>query len=279
MSDFLISVTHPDGHLALFNDATREIALPPQVLLRYSEELLNHKPEKKYALDQTGYFIHENQEVQLIIDGGPLGPDFLLAHAHADIFSFELFLKQFPFIVDSGVFEYQAGKMRSYARSTRAHNTVCVDKTDQAECWSSFRVARRFAPSNVSFRRNETESIFEGTFDGYAKLIGDGIIHQRLITCHDKRREIFIQDTIKGSGTHLVESLLHLHPDIFIERKHGQVILRSADVECLIEADEQTISVEEGWYCPEFGLKQKNKVLVIGGVQSLPVRLSYTMKY
>jgi uncharacterized heparinase superfamily protein len=279
MSDFLISVTHPDGSIALFNDATREIALPSQALLQYVRELLHYSPEKKYAFNETGYFIHDSQDVHLIIDGGPLGPDFLLAHAHADIFSFELFLNRLPFIVDSGVFEYQAGEMRSYVRSTHAHNTVCVDKVDQAECWSSFRVARRFAPARVSFYRDGTESRFEGCFNGYAKLIGDEIIHQRLVSCDDKAREIFIQDTVTGEGTHLVESLLHLHPDVSVKHQDDRVILQSADAKCLIEANGQIISMEEGWYCPEFGVRQKNKVLVLGGLQSLPFRLSYKISY
>ena len=112
MTDFLLSVTHPDGHIALFNDSTHEIAVSTRSLAQYAQDLLHHQARKLYAFDETGHFIHENPSIYLIIDGGAIGPDFLPAHAHADIFSFELSLQERPFIVDSGVYEYKQGEMR-----------------------------------------------------------------------------------------------------------------------------------------------------------------------
>ena len=284
MTDFLVSVTHPDGNIALFNDSTREIAVSTRSLAQYAQDLLHYNARTQHAFNETGYFIHDGPSIYLIIDGGAIGPDFLLAHAHADIFSYELSVAGHPFIVDSGVFEYAAGAMRTYVRSTLAHNTVSIDGMDQAECWASFRVARRFAPHDVSFTRNETaqnetQSKFEGTFSGYSRLIGDGIVHRRLITCDDRLREIRIQDTIEGRGTHVVKSLLHLHPNLSVEKQGERILLSAADASCFIEADEGAVSIEEGWYCPEFGLKQKNKVLVLGGNLSLPTQLSYTIRY
>jgi uncharacterized heparinase superfamily protein len=279
MTDFLVSVTHPDGNIALFNDSTQEIAAPTPTLAQYAQDLLHHQPRKLHAFDETGYFIHENPSIYLIIDGGAIGPDFLPAHAHADIFSYELSVEGHPFIVDSGVFEYSAGAMRTYVRSTLAHNTVSVDGKDQAECWNSFRVARRFAPHSVSFAQNGTQSKFEGSFSGYSRLIGDAIVHRRLITCNDGLREIRIHDTIAGRGTHVVKSLVHLHPLVSLETQGNKILLRAANTSCFIEADEGSMSIEEGWFCPKFGLKQKNKVLVLGGTVSLPTQLSYRISY
>jgi uncharacterized heparinase superfamily protein len=279
MTDFLVSVTHPDGNIALFNDSTQEIALSTRSLAQYAQDLLRQPARKRFAFAETGYFVHENPAIYLIIDGGAIGPEFLPAHAHADIFSYELSVAGHPFVVDSGVFEYSAGAMRTYVRSTLAHNTVSIDGIDQAECWNSFRVARRFAPHNVSFARDETQSTFEGSFSGYARLIGDRIVHRRQITCNDPLREIRIQDTIEGRGTHVVKSLLHLHPDLSVENQGNKILLSVADTRCVIEVEEGSISVEEGWYCPEFGLKQKNKVLVLGGEHSLPTQISYRISY
>jgi uncharacterized heparinase superfamily protein len=279
MTDFLVSVTHPDGNIALFNDSTHEIALPTAALAEYAHDLLHHEASKRHTFQGTGYFIHDSPSVYLIIDGGAIGPDFLPAHAHADIFSYELSVEGHPFIVDSGVFEYSAGAMRSYVRSTLAHNTISIDGVDQAECWGSFRVARRFAPHNVSFTRNETESRFEGSFSGYARLIGDEIVHRRLITCQDGARQVRINDTVNGKGTHTVKSLLHLHPDVSVATQGNKIQLSVSDASCFIEADTGEMSIEEGWFCPEFGLKQKNKVLVLGGDYSLPTQLSYTISF
>ena len=168
MSDFLVSVTHPDGELALFNDSTQEIAPPAASLADYAQRLLKYSPQKQNSFAETGYFIHDGNGFYLIIDGGPLGPDFLPAHAHADIFSYELSVGGKQIIVDAGVFDYAAGEMRQYVRGTSAHNTVCIDGRDQAEMWGSFRVARRYRPEAVKFEKTGTYSRFQGRFDGYA---------------------------------------------------------------------------------------------------------------
>jgi uncharacterized heparinase superfamily protein len=279
MSDYLASITKPDGELALFNDSTQEIATPAGELLSYVKALLGYDAKKRSAFDESGYFIHESQKVYLIIDGGQVAPDFLPAHAHADIFSFELSIKGIPFVVDAGVFEYQAGDLRRFVRSTRAHNTVCVDGQDQAECWGSFRVARRFAPTGVSYKKVNGQSRFTGRFDGYAKLIGDSITHQRQITCNDDRCEIIVEDLIEGEGKHFVESLIHLHPDVELKLEKNCAQLKHSDINCRIESDNLPFTVEDFLYCPQFGLKQQNSALRIGGSLNLPVRLVYSIHY
>jgi uncharacterized heparinase superfamily protein len=279
MSDFLLSVTHPTGEIALFNDATQEIAPQPAELLAYAQRLLGYRAEQLQAFADTGYFVHHRAEVFLIIDGGVIGPDFLPAHAHADIFSYELTVDGTPLVVDAGVFEYAAGARREYARSTRAHNTVCIDRTDQAECWGSFRVARRFAPFDVSFRKTGKQSRFQGTFAGYGKLLGDGIVHKRTVTCDDARREIVVTDLVEGVGEHVVESCIHLHPDVELQLAENRALVKAGQRQCVIESSAQPITVEDGFYSPEFGLQRQNKMLVIGGRLKLPATLEYRISY
>src|SRR5262249_46110707 len=229
---------------------------------------------------ESGYFIHESDPVYLIIDGGVLGPDYLLAHAHADIFSYELSLKGKAFVVDSGVYEDCAGEMRQYVRSTAAHNTVCVDGKSQAECWASFRVARRYPPHQVAFQKTNGRSEFRGNFEGYAKLIGDDIKHHRVIRCDESRREFSIEDTITGRNRHHVESRIHLHPEVKINVQGNRVLLERNDTHCVIEfAEQQHLRVEAGWYCPEFGMKLANQVLVFGAEEPLPIQLAYHLLF
>jgi uncharacterized heparinase superfamily protein len=279
MCDFLYSVTHPSGGLALFNDSTAEIAPATETLLSYAGELIGHTGKKKTSFPESGYFVHQNDDVYLVIDGGPIGPHFMPAHAHADIFSFELSLKALPFIVDSGVHDYENGAMRQYVRSTRAHNTVVVDRVDQAECWDRFRVARRFDPKDVAFTTSEAGSSFEGSFDGYAKLIGDGIVHHRRVTCLDSHRTVHVEDTVAGRGKHLVESMLHLHPSIVVHREGNSLKLKNGSVDCLFQAEDGDVAIENGWYCPRFGVKEGNSVIAIRAETNLPVKLAYSLTY
>ena len=274
MAGFLCSVTRPDGKISLFNDAAHEIAPATADLLQYAETLLDRRATKRTSFPETGYYIHEDADVYLIIDGGPVGPDYLPAHAHADVFSYELSLRGLPFVVDSGVYEYAAGPVRAHMRSTKAHNTVGVDGVDQVECWGSFRVARRSTPLDVRFEQRDGASLFGGTFGGYAGLIGDGIVHRRSMSYRPDVRRLTVTDVAEGSGRHRVESRIHLHPDVRVSREGEDFALERAGIRCVFRAD-GAVALEEGQYAPEFGTLIKNKVLVLGGVCRLPVRMTY----
>jgi uncharacterized heparinase superfamily protein len=279
MSDFLVSMTHPNGHIALFNDATREIALPTERLMEYVNHVLGYQPTQRSQFEETGFYVHRGSSIYLAIDGGPIGPDYLPAHAHADIFSYELSIEGIPFIVDTGVYEYEAGEMRNYVRSTKAHNTVSVDEVDQVECWDSFRVARRYAPHDVSFDRKGSQSVFKGVFSGYKYLIGDGIEHQRRMEVDGAERKIAIKDKVRGRGQHSVKSRIHLHPDVHVQQGRGIIRLSRRGREMRISTGDSQVQLEKGWYCPEFGLRKLSTVVVLGGEQNLPANLHYTLRY
>ena len=103
-------------------------------------------------------------------------------------------------VVNAGVFEYQAGEMRDYVRSTRAHNTFCVKKTNQAECWGEFRVARRYPTQNVIWKSDEQGFYFSGEFWGYSKLIGNKLKCKRQVSYSAQHKTIEITDFFEGTG-------------------------------------------------------------------------------
>ena len=57
-----------------------------------------------------------------------------------------------PLLVDTGTSGYAAGPVRSYERSTAAHNTVTVDGADSTEVWGAFRAARLARVSGIQAR-------------------------------------------------------------------------------------------------------------------------------
>jgi uncharacterized heparinase superfamily protein len=129
----LVQLVGGDGRIPLFNDSAYGIANEPGDILAYGERILG----KTWALDttdtvrvylpDTGYFGYRHLGDSMLIDCGPVGPDYQPGHAHCDTLSYELCIDGRKVIVDSGVYEYVAGEMRQYVRSTAAHNTVCVD--------------------------------------------------------------------------------------------------------------------------------------------------------
>ena len=273
MLEFLIAATHPDGYISLFNDSTQEIAPSSKKLINYAKRLnlstLGLEKSSSHSNNQpitqtfptSGYYIYKNNNVYLIIDGGSIGPDFIPAHAHADIFSYELSLGGVQFIVDSGVYEYDSGEMRKYVRSTKAHNTVTIDGEDQAECWGSFRVAKRYKPYDVTFNEDKATVLFEGKFNGYKSLIGDELIHHRKIEINKDKSIISIEDKVSGTGNHLVENFIHLHPDVEVVENEDDLILCRDGIEITFSNNDIPFSIESEWYCPEFGKKIENKVI------------------
>lgn len=279
MTGALEGITHPDGQVALFNDSTVEIAPTPETLLAYAGRVVGHTPTPRHAFPETGYYVHAGDDVWLMIDAGPGGPDYLMAHAHADIFSYELSLFGRRFIVDSGVYEYPAGPMRQYVRSTAAHNTVGVDGEDQIDCWDSFRVARRAAPHDVAWSAGSGRAQFDGTFSGYADVLGDGISHRRRVQVDEAQRTIEVHDTITGRGDHRVASYMHLHPDVEIQPASEGVRLERNGKGCRLTVAAGRFRQETGWYCPRFGVRHRNCVLVIEDRGPLPCELRYRLQY
>ena len=285
MMSFLVSMTHPDGNISLFNDSTQEIASTTKELFAYASKLnIPHTNADSQSFNRpyiqsfndSGYYVYRDNQIYISIDGGAVGPDFIPAHAHADIFSFELSVNGVQFIVDSGVYEYKSSDIRNYVRSTKAHNTLTIDRKDQAECWGGFRVARRYIPHDVSFVEKDDKVFFEGKFDGYSRLIGDDLNHQRKIEIDKSSSEFAVIDEVTGSGHHLVESFIHLHPDVRIEEGDNSLILSRNNISIKFLIFNFEFLIEDGWYCPEFGKRVKNKVIKIY-INQLPCKLTYKL--
>jgi Heparinase II/III-like protein/Heparinase II/III N-terminus len=130
MSAFSSALARPDGHPALFNDGSLDLA--PDLELPAA-------PPGLAVFPDTGYAVLRDGPLWLAFDCGAPAPAFLPAHAHADGLSFQLWVENRPFVSDPGTTTYEAGTERQRVRSTRAHSTVAVGGRDQFEVWSAFR--------------------------------------------------------------------------------------------------------------------------------------------
>lgn len=84
----------------------------------------------------SGYFrLEPTPGDVLVVDCGPIGPDYQPGHAHCDTLSFELSLNGRRVIVDSGCSQYVDGEIRQYNRGSLGHNTLAIDGVNQSEVW------------------------------------------------------------------------------------------------------------------------------------------------
>jgi len=284
--DFLNGICLPDGDIPLFNDSALGIAPVPSQIFEYAERVIGYKlPQRPLspavkAFSVSGYYVCRNANDMIVIDCGPIGPDYQPGHAHCDMLSYEIAIDGRRMIVDSGVFDYEPSQERAYARSTKAHNTVMVDGVEQSEIWGVFRVARRARPIHGRIDKTEDGAIlFEGAHDGYRRLAGKPIHHRRIR--YDEQGSWVVTDELTGAGMHHMESVVHIHPDFTVVRSGEQSfrVERSGEIVALIEVlsgCQATLGL--GCYFPEFGLSYKNPMIAFSCSGEVPLQLSYRIQ-
>jgi len=205
MLGWLREMTHPDGRIAFFNDATFGAAPEPEMLFDYASRLGVAPVET--GLSDSGYVRLENEESVVLSDAGPVGPDYQPGHAHCDTLSFELSHRGKRVLVNSGISTYERDAERHEQRSTAAHNTVVVDGEEQSEIWAAFRVARRAYPLDV---KTDGRTWVEAAHNGYRRLPSP-VTHRRRLEL--KKDRLLVSDTLEGRGVHSAAVHFHQHPE------------------------------------------------------------------
>lgn len=258
MESALADWTHPDGEIALLNDAAFGIANPPRSLLSRAPTV------GPFANEESGYFGARTIDGHyLICDAAPIGPDYIPGHAHGDMLSFELSFGGQRIVVDAGVFDYEPGEARRYCRSTAAHNTVEIDGVDQCEFWAAFRVARRGRPHDVNFSRMGAGFSLDAWHDGYERLAGRPR-HERSFRWYEDG-VLLVRDRVRSERGAVARSRLHFHPDCEVELRASDLAqVRFPGGECLIRfAGPGELAVGVGRHHPEFGVSREAPVLCL----------------
>lgn len=264
MGSWLHTMTHPSGELALFNDTAEGIAPSVQELDDYAQRLGLPPPSAPghAHLADSGYVRLQQDEAVLLFDVGPVGPDYLPAHAHADTLSVELSLGSTRVWVNSGTSVYAEGPERSRQRGTAAHNTVCVDQQDSSEVWGSFRVARRARPGDVRVSQGNGGEA-SASHDGYTRLPGKPV-HRRRVSL--RPGSCRVEDALDGRYGQ-AQARFHFHPAVSVILEPGAMrgACRLPDGRLLSWHSEgaQAVRIEATTWHPVFGGSLPNQCLVL----------------
>ena len=281
---FALGMAMPDGTIALFNDAAHGIALNAGSLARYARDVLempipSASEEEVCSFEDSGYFVVRRDDDVLVIDCGTIGPDYQPGHAHCDTLSFELVLNNRRIVTDTGNFAYDAGPERDYARSTRAHDTVEVDETDQSEIWGAFRVGRRARPIYAQLQTRPGGAFFSGAHNGYHHLPGR-VTHTREIDV-GTRFDVRIRDRLAGSGAHHTVSRVHFAHDLEVVAQGDGFDVRSPDGDLLAVIEDiaaPEVRLEQTERYPEFGLCERGTSLIMQATGALPLEFRCTIR-
>lgn len=281
MLHWLRVMTHPDGQIALFNDAAFGIASDYTAIAEYAQRLSVSVDQRALStievLPDSGYVRLQNERAVVICDAAPIGPDYLPGHAHADTLSFELSLDGQRVLVNGGTSTYELGAARQKQRGTAAHNTIVVDGQDSSEVWGGFRVARRARPFGVSWGEEEGSVWLEASHDGYLRLTGRVIHLRRWVLEPDG---LSIEDRLTGRFGNAY-AVFHLHPGVtaqIIEQSNSVVLLppgKNPKVRLLFEPPIEIYLKQSTWH-PEFGQSVNSTMLTVRfQSESLLTRLSW----
>lgn len=166
MKKALQAMIHPDGQIAVFNDAAVGDGPTPESLGVFPDRSLGH-----VHLTEGGFIAIRNGEYQIIFDSGPCGPLDMPGHAHADFLSVEISIGQSRLIVDPGVATYKAGDKRVWTKSAATHNGPHFLGQEPIEFFGAFRVGRR-GEAHFFDRYADRSSMlatYGGWHDGYAQ--------------------------------------------------------------------------------------------------------------
>ena len=236
-----------------------------------------------------GFYILRSDEAHVFVDAGDLGMKGRGGHGHNDTLSFEFWIDGGPLIIDSGTYAYTFDvQARNEFRSTRAHNTVVIDSAEIAEFSGLWGVnADRTKPSVLEWSTSEQRDILVAEHRGYQSLSSPVTVHRRF-ELNKERFELVIQDSLKGTGTHQIESFLHFALSVSVELARpnaagGQAspqkaIARNRNRSYIITATAGEFTVEQTWFSRSYGVREQNQTLQLALKAQLPAEIHLSIK-
>ena len=227
---------------------------------------------------QEGHFILRKQdrstekEIFIHFDAAPLGYLSIAAHGHADALSFVLHVDGHPVITDSGTYTYHTEpEWRQYFLSTLAHNTLCIDRQNQAEIAGPTMWLNHYQAEVLAQETSVEADMILARHNGYRNL---GITHQRRLQLDKKAEVVSITDQVlmKKSQGHEITLPLHLHPLVKVEEvspHHFRLLHPQARTVEVILPEFMNCRLHRGstdpilgWYSPSFQKKEPTQVIL-----------------
>ena len=223
----------------MMNDSAFGVAPNTRSLIAYAQGLGVSWGEA--SLNESGYRKMVNNQIELFMDVGQVGPSYQPGHAHADTFSYVLHYSGKPIIVDPGVSTYEIGDTRNDERSTLFHNTVSVDRNDSSEVWGGFRVGKR---ANVSIVEDETFNVV-AHHDGFMSRMSVGV--QRGWFFSDGY--LTVEDILSGANNYNIISSLHFAPGINPNLQESSIYIDGLrlDLEGCLKAEIKNYNFAQGF--------------------------------
>jgi hypothetical protein len=230
------------------------------------------------AFPSGGFFVLRSEDAHVIVDCGEVGMHGRGGHGHNDILSFELWLNGHDIVTDCGAYLYTASReWRNRFRSTAFHNVVQIDGEElnrfisPDHLWQLRDDAR---PRDVAWRWGDRLDYFRGAHTGYARL-QPPVAVTREVALLKSGPNVIVRDTIDGSGQHELTWRFHLGPAVRANIEGDEVHLSIRGTNMWLQVNDElgrlTLTIEEGWVSPSYGVRTETQVAVWRGRVKLPM--------
>ena len=201
-------------------------------------------------------------------------------HRHFDLCGFALYREGRPLLIDCGRLDYTASQLGNYGKGAYAHNVLAVNGLPaevNGPLWLQERY--RAVDVNTSFSQSGDSSVFVVKHNGFARLVGHCIQHERSFVL---RNDAFmVEDQITGSGSCDVLLRFHWAPDLDLADDGGfvwrldptrSVFRHDTRLHAMLSAG-QEYSHPAGLYFPEYGVSRACRTLELAGTLALPATI------
>jgi Heparinase II/III-like protein/Heparinase II/III N-terminus len=239
-------------------------------------------PLQSKAFPEGGFFALRSDRAHVFVDCGEVGMHGRGGHGHNDILSFELWLDGMNLITDCGAYLYTASReWRNRFRSTAFHNVVQVDGEELNRfispdtLWQLHDDAR---PQDVEWKPGSRVDYFRGSHSGYLRLTPPVTVTREIALVKDGP-DVIVRDAIGGTGTRELVWRFHLDPVLDATIDGRDVRLRAAGRDAWLQlasaSDGLTMTIEQGWISPSYGVRAATRVVTLRGHVVLPQVVSF----
>jgi hypothetical protein len=225
-----------------------------------------------FAFEDGGLYVIASQghvRSQMLIDAGPHGTGHG-GHGHADALSVRLSVDGQPWLIDPGTYVYiSPDDARNEFRGTAAHNTLRVDKLDQAVPETAFSWSSLPEVTTDKWIIGDGFTLFSGSHNGYRRF-ADPVHHRRSIF-HLNGEYWLVRDVADGRTEHDLEIYWHFAPGTRVVAQDGMVnAWQNGEQLALLTAGSWDCSVVDGFVSPAYGERQPARVAVLQTRTQLP---------
>ena len=244
------------------------------------------EPRSQWFKD-SGFVIIRNRNLHMIFSAIKASKLAMSGHKHNDLLSFTLEIDSIPFLIDPGTFCYTADyEMRNLSRSTRLHNTVTIDDTEQNRY---FKKRLFYMPPDADPRVNlwvkvGNCAVVSATHDGYSTL-DDNILHKRSIWTSMANYTFLIVDEFSGRSRHShTFDLRFITPlDRVVRTDNSAVSIQSRRAGSLtigpLDGGAETLNIEKAFYFPRYGMKRPANIIRYSYKSKTPFKVATLISY